>query len=104
MAEEVPWNAGLRVEGVEVQDGDLRLLPGPRELGHLGGWGRGRWSEPGDPSFQRSAAGTPRARLRLRLAGEGRGEIVLAAPRIGELRVPVYVSAEAVVVGDAEPA
>lgn len=86
VAREQPWNVGLRVTGVE---GDLALLPGDREIGHLAGWGRGRFADPGDAAFQRSRGNRHRKTTRVRLAGRGKAEIVLFAPRVGEIRVPV---------------
>lgn len=76
----LPWNEPLHVEltGLEVDDADRR-----RAIGHLEGWGRGRWSGGGALYFQRSRGSVSRARVSAVVRGEGELRVRVTSCRVG---------------------
>ena len=85
------WNEPLHLEaegeGVELLD----PAQAHAELGHLEGWGRGRWDGTGALYFQRSRGSVSRARVRFAVKGSGTLELRLKSCRVGEVRTRVEV-------------
>ncbi len=75
-ARELPWNEPLVLE---VEGSGPKPAPGEarRSLGHLEGWGRGRWNPEAALYYQRSRGSVSRAPFQVLV--EGRGELVLRA-------------------------
>ena len=82
-ARALPWNEPLHVELVtngtlEVDDADRR-----RAIGHLEGWGRGRWSGGSALYFQRSRGSVSRARVVAVVRGHGELRVQVTSCRVG---------------------
>ena len=88
-AKRFPWNEPLQAEaegeGCEVL-GERRV-----SVGHLEGWGRGRWGGSSALYYQRSRGSVSRRRLRWTVRGTGRVRVRVLGPRVGaaELRLTV---------------
>lgn len=80
-AKPLPWNEPLQVEvegeGVEV------LGEGRTSIGHLEGWGRGRWGGSAAIYYQRSRGSVSRRRLRWTVRGQGCLTVRVTGPRVG---------------------
>lgn len=79
-ARSLPWNEGLVVEfeGLEVDTSDRRT-----NIGHLDGWGRGRWSGGTALYFQRSRGSGSRARVSVVVRGKGTLSVRVSSCRVG---------------------
>jgi hypothetical protein len=81
-----PLWAEARAEGnAALSAGSVARL----ELGHLDGWGRGRFSGAEIFPLMRSRGSTGRAHARWHVTGKGRMQIRIGSPRVGELDVTV---------------
>lgn len=80
----LPWNEPLHLEaggrGLKVEGND-----GRKNLGHLEGWGRGRWSGSHALFFPRSRGNSTRARVSLVVRGSGELRVVVRSCRTGEV-------------------
>ncbi len=88
-AKALTWNEPLYVEvhgsGVEIL-GESR---GP--VGHLEGWGRGRWGASAALYYQRSRGSVSRRRLRWVVRGRGELTVRVAGPRVGTTELSLQI-------------
>lgn len=83
-ARSLPWNEPLHVDAVG-EGVDVELADAHRAIGHLEGWGRGRWSGTGALYFQRSRGSVSRARVSLVVRGKGTLRLRVRSCRVGEV-------------------
>ena len=82
-AKPLPWNEPVRVEASARGATLLDPADSVREIGHLEGWGRGRFGGDGSPTFQRSRGSVSERVLRYQLAGKGALSLRVGSCRVG---------------------
>lgn len=86
-ARELSWNepvyATVRADGCSLADPSRAHV----ELGHLDGWGRGRFGGSSALFFQRSSGSTSTRTVRWLVEGDGKLEISVGSCRVGEQRI-----------------
>ena len=82
-ARALPWNEPLTA--VAQTTGCALLNPNEhlREIGHLEGWGRGRFGSPSSLGYQRSQGNVSSAQLTWLISGEGTVSLRVGACRVG---------------------
>jgi len=82
-ARALPWNEPLHVELVAAGDLEIDDADRRRAIGHLEGWGRGRWSGGSALYFQRSRGSVSRARVVAVVRGHGELRVQVTSCRVG---------------------
>jgi hypothetical protein len=93
-AKDLPWNRPLTAQA--RTEGCTLVAPheGKQELGHLEGWGRGRFDDDSSIFFPRSRGSVSETRVAFHVQGEGHLDITVGGPRVGQREVRVVLSSE----------
>jgi len=90
-SKELPWNeplhARVEAQGCELVDGSSAVRP----VGHLQGWGRGRWSGAGALYYQRSAGSVSAKQLTWIVRGEGALKVTVESCRVGKTALTIEI-------------
>jgi hypothetical protein len=90
-ARALPWNEPLTAVAQTVGCALLNVKEHRREIGHLEGWGRGRYGSPSALAFQRSQGNVSSAQLTWLISGEGTVSLRVGACRVGFVQLTAKI-------------